>query len=709
MSFRQFGGLKYASKHNVVSSNLNTSNQLFVTQNVGQPNSIIDFFSDISGNITFYGDVDISGNQIVTGNATANYMFLSSGTNYSTQNNALMPKSYIDLVAVGITVAGSVQVISNKPNGPVPINQNVGSGYTIDGVTLNSGDYVLLNDQLDLSLNGVYLYSNNQFTRTSQQTILPVGSNAVGALVIVLKGNTYSKTGWLQTYKNPSEGIAIVGTDPLIFVEFYTLNFKIGNGLISTSVNDTTYISVDPSLNYMGTIDGSLNVLQLGTKTTTTGLNFGSQSNQIPININASTLSLNSSSTLSLNSSSTLSLNGTALNLVGNVNINGSSTIYGGSTINGGAIINGTGIGGGSIITSFANYSGGTRFQLLDEGGSDFNAAALYLTSGLGGTIGALASNANIFINTYYGVNSGANANGSIYLYTGKNNNTTGYPAVYLAPGSLNGITIAGNNIPGSAIGNVGIGTTNPGYTLDVSGNLNFTGNLTKGGNPISGQTQWSGTSPGSIYYTGGNVGIGTSTPGYTLDVSGNINTNSNINVNGAPLIPPGTVNAYLGTSSPTGWLICNGSTVSQSQYPALYSVIGTTYGSGSGLGTFSLPNFQGAFLRGTGTSSVSSNYAGPQIGASQTAEYQKHYHDITEPIVGYDQYNNPIYGHQHSLPGGGTNFGGGTGHTTTTDNNGPGFNANTGITTTGITINNSGTANETRPYNWGVNWIIKY
>jgi len=67
MSFRQFGGMNYAAKHNIVGSNYNTSNNLLVTQNVGQSNSYINFLSDISGNINFYGDLDLSGNINVYG------------------------------------------------------------------------------------------------------------------------------------------------------------------------------------------------------------------------------------------------------------------------------------------------------------------------------------------------------------------------------------------------------------------------------------------------------------------------------------------------------------------------------------------------------------------------------------------------------------------------------------------------------------------
>jgi len=69
--------------------------------------------------------------------------------------------------------------------------------------------------------------------------------------------------------------------------------------------------------------------------------------------------------------------------------------------------------------------------------------------------------------------------------------------------------------------GNVGIATITPGYKLDVNGEINATG-LRINGTPIAtGGSQWNNGS-GSIYYTG-NVGIGTSTPGTKLDVAGNI------------------------------------------------------------------------------------------------------------------------------------------------------------------------------------------
>jgi microcystin-dependent protein len=45
---------------------------------------------------------------------------------------------------------------------------------------------------------------------------------------------------------------------------------------------------------------------------------------------------------------------------------------------------------------------------------------------------------------------------------------------------------------------------------------------------------------------------------------------------------------------APQGWAACNGQLLSISQNPALFSILGTTYG-GDGRTNFALPNFQGS------------------------------------------------------------------------------------------------------------------
>ncbi|NCD06921.1 MAG: hypothetical protein EOL97_12440, partial [Spirochaetia bacterium] len=72
--------------------------------------------------------------------------------------------------------------------------------------------------------------------------------------------------------------------------------------------------------------------------------------------------------------------------------------------------------------------------------------------------------------------------------------------------------------------GKVGVGTTTPAYTLDVEGTINAD-NLYIGGTPFSGGL-WSAVGA-DIYYNSGNVGIGTTTPSEVLDVVGKISINN--------------------------------------------------------------------------------------------------------------------------------------------------------------------------------------
>ncbi len=64
-------------------------------------------------------------------------------------------------------------------------------------------------------------------------------------------------------------------------------------------------------------------------------------------------------------------------------------------------------------------------------------------------------------------------------------------------------------------------------------------------------------------------------------------------------MVPIGTVHAFVGSSAPQDYMLCNGAAVSRTTYAALYNLIGTTYGVGDGTTTFNLPNFAGKFLEG--------------------------------------------------------------------------------------------------------------
>ena len=70
-------------------------------------------------------------------------------------------------------------------------------------------------------------------------------------------------------------------------------------------------------------------------------------------------------------------------------------------------------------------------------------------------------------------------------------------------------------------------------------------------------------------------------------------------------LLPAGVMLPYGGSSSPTGWLECNGSAISRSTYATLFAAISTTYGVGDGSSTFNLPDLRNGTWIGRGTRTV--------------------------------------------------------------------------------------------------------
>lgn len=81
-------------------------------------------------------------------------------------------------------------------------------------------------------------------------------------------------------------------------------------------------------------------------------------------------------------------------------------------------------------------------------------------------------------------------------------------------------------------------------------------------------------------------------------------------------MIPVGIVQAFAGATTPQGWLLCDGSAVSRTDYADLYAVIGDTYGAGDGSTTFNLPNLVDKFVEGSATSGTVKSAGLPNITA---------------------------------------------------------------------------------------------
>jgi microcystin-dependent protein len=80
-----------------------------------------------------------------------------------------------------------------------------------------------------------------------------------------------------------------------------------------------------------------------------------------------------------------------------------------------------------------------------------------------------------------------------------------------------------------------------------------------------------------------------------------------------------GHVISYIGSSIPNGWLLCDGSAISRTEYEDLWNVVKGSgsvgiYGNGNGTTTFNLPNFSNRFI---------------YIGTSGSGGFSTHQHTV--------------------------------------------------------------------------------
>ncbi|WP_299438658.1 tail fiber protein [uncultured Aquimarina sp.] len=160
--------------------------------------------------------------------------------------------------------------------------------------------------------------------------------------------------------------------------------------------------------------------------------------------------------------------------------------------------------------------------------------------------------------------------------------------------------------------------------------------------------------------------------------------------------VPSGSIMPFIGTDAPAGWVLCNGQSLTAITGSANLRTL---------LGSNNAPNLQGMFLRGTGTSPVN-NESGPALKGTQQDSFESHNHPDNISIAnggshthGYnDRYINDSTSSGDYADGDGTN---GTDRARTTGSGG------THNHTVNGGVQDRGDA-ETRPVNYGVNYIIK-
>jgi microcystin-dependent protein len=214
---------------------------------------------------------------------------------------------------------------------------------------------------------------------------------------------------------------------------------------------------------------------------------------------------------------------------------------------------------------------------------------------------------------------------------------------------------------------------------------------------------------------------------GHSTSPPAQCQTNCTSSSSGPGLVPPGAMIAYAGAAAPDGWLLCDGTAVSRTQYAALFAAIGTAYGTGDGVGTFRLPDLRGRFLRGTDhgaahdpdaasrTASGTGGSAGDSVGSFEAAAFASHKHNARATLPGVHTHIEIVV-----LPG--APAGPYNGPASTTYTGDAQYVGTAGVTDqwlTTLTTYNPGAhdhgitddavgGSETRPDNVGVNYIVK-
>lgn len=118
----------------------------------------------------------------------------------------------------------------------------------------------------------------------------------------------------------------------------------------------------------------------------------------------------------------------------------------------------------------------------------------------------------------------------------------------------------------------------------------------------------------GGFELKAGNVSLKGETNG-DLSWNGNVKVEGDLKVESdVSVVIAGEIKWFSGSNIPAGYLICNGATVSRTTYDKLFAAIGTTWGTGDGSTTFTLPNLIDRVAWGASTSGIYKSAGLPNI-----------------------------------------------------------------------------------------------
>lgn len=196
-------------------------------------------------------NITIDGNTISSTNTNGNIILDPNGTgviNVSsaritslgtpTQTTDAATKAYVDSQLQGLDVKNSVRVATTA-NGT--LSTAFANGQTVDGISLATGDRILLKDQSTGSENGIYTV--NASGAPTRATDFDENSEVTGGtFFFVEEGTVNADNGFVMT----NDGTVTVGTTALVFTQFSGAGQVIAGSALTKSGN-TLNVGVDNS------------------------------------------------------------------------------------------------------------------------------------------------------------------------------------------------------------------------------------------------------------------------------------------------------------------------------------------------------------------------------------------------------------------------------------------------------------------------------
>jgi len=225
----QFGEVTNSSTDLVVKSTTSDKDVIIKGNDGGSPITALTLDMSEAGKATFNNDVIVSGltasraltangsKQITSSAVTDTELGYLDGVSSAiqTQLDAKAATTYVDDAVAGLRTRIVVEAATTAN---ITLSSDLQNGDTIDGITLATGDEVLVKNQSTDSQNGIYtVVSSGTASRSTEYDAI---AEISGQVVVVNQGTTNDNTMWMCT-TNTS---ATLGTDSVSFTKITPQN-----------------------------------------------------------------------------------------------------------------------------------------------------------------------------------------------------------------------------------------------------------------------------------------------------------------------------------------------------------------------------------------------------------------------------------------------------------------------------------------------------